>query len=171
MRHHDRSRLAFTAIEMVTVLSVMIILSGMAVPALMPAIRKARVNEGAETITTLASQARALARGSAANDASRYGVVVVNDPQGSWAAVTFGGSASQATLLDPLNGKRPLGANVTVTMPTAAHGWMYQNRSGMLYGTAPFEQVTVRSLDASAEGRYRKAVAVYYLGYSHAQDL
>ncbi|MBA3684804.1 MAG: type II secretion system protein [Planctomycetes bacterium] len=168
---NNRSRLAFTAIEMVTVLTVMIILTGMAVPALMPSIRKARVNEGAEAITAIASQARALARGSAANDTQRYGVVVVNDAQGSWAAVTYGATASQATVLDAANGKRPLGANVTVTMPTAAHGWMYQNRSGMLYGTAPFEQVTVRSLDASAEGRYRKAVAVYYLGYSHAQDM
>jgi len=178
--HPSCPRRAFTAIEMVTVLAIIVLLSGMAVPALMPALRKGRINEAASAITAIAGQARVLAR-RALPGGSSYGVVIANDAQGTWVGITYGSSASSGNLLDSTTGKRRLNRNVTVTLPASAseYGWMYENRTGFLNaGATPtpgttwdWAQVTVRSLDATTEGRYRRAVAVYRVGFSHANDL
>lgn len=180
--HHQRAihAHAFTAIEMVAVLAIMATLTAMAVPALMPALRKGRVNEGASVIAQMATHARSLAR-RVNTGTDSYGIVIVNEGKGTWVGVTKGTSASSANLADTTSGKRWLSPSVTVTLPSGAteFGWMYENRTGFLRaggsptpGTAfDWAQVTVRSLDATSEGRYRRAIAVYRIGFCHVQEL
>jgi prepilin-type N-terminal cleavage/methylation domain-containing protein len=156
---------AFTAIEMIVVLSIMVVLSSMTVPALLPSIKRGRVNEGASLILEVASQARALAQANAAGG-GRYGVLISEAPQGTWVALTKGG-----TELGSASDRRWLNSGVVVTMPSTSCSWEYENVNGMLAAASrPYVNVTVRSRDATLLGRYRKAVAVYYLGYSHSEE-
>lgn len=75
------SRSGYTAIELMIVLGVIVVLSSMAIPAILPALRKGRVNEAANAILSVAQQARLLAiQRTPPADNKHYGVVVVDDP-------------------------------------------------------------------------------------------
>jgi type II secretory pathway pseudopilin PulG len=54
-------RRGFTAVELIIVIGIMMILLGIAVPSVMPAIRRGKVNDAANDITDCWRQARALA--------------------------------------------------------------------------------------------------------------
>ena len=96
---HAATRLGFTAIEMMVVVSIVIILVAMVVPTIGPAMRKGAVHDSANAIQRACSQARQLARsnsepeGSATRPLKWYGVSVVvpDDGKAAYAVVIYGG--------------------------------------------------------------------------------
>ncbi len=87
------ARAGFTAIEMLAVLGAVVVMLGMAGIAVVPAVRKARVDRAAGAVVEVARHARRLAmqRTHPANDA-HYGVVIATDPDTgeTLVALTFG---------------------------------------------------------------------------------
>jgi prepilin-type N-terminal cleavage/methylation domain-containing protein len=75
----SKRRSGFTAIELLISISVILVLVGMAVPAIAPSIRRGRVNEAANAITQISRQARMLAIQRQPEE-SHYGVLVADDP-------------------------------------------------------------------------------------------
>jgi len=93
-------RAAFTAIELLTVLAVMVIMVGMATPTVMSAMRQSAVNDAAEVIISVANKARQLARLQTTPEAdARFGVEIHADSAtGRIAAtVTYGPSIGDIT--------------------------------------------------------------------------
>ena len=88
------SRLGFTAIEMMVVVSIVIILVAMVVPTIGPAMRKGAVHDSANAIQRACSQARQLARSNSepSTNTMWYGVSVVvpNDGKAAYAVVIYG---------------------------------------------------------------------------------
>lgn len=191
------NRRGFTVIEMLFVMGTIAILAGMAVPAVAPALRRGRVNEAANLIVRLNSEARALARSSTLSNTDFYGVVVVNG-EPSYAALTYGANASAATILTK-NGKPVAkyefndsvvvyaGASSATATPISSIGWLY--RYGSAYpsmspsqpvdnpgwwcsvgvtGSPVCNSLSVRSLDGG--GRYRSAISIYQIGVSHVAE-
>ena len=75
-----RSRAGFTAIEMIVVLAVICLLASMAGLAVVPAVRKGRINEATSAIVDAWRQARRLAMQRAQpGDDAHYGVVIAYD--------------------------------------------------------------------------------------------
>lgn len=207
-----KPRKAFTAIEILVVLVVALVLIGMAVPALMGALRKGSVNDAANAIMRVSSQARQLARTRQLASAGRYyGIVIVAPADGSspYAALTHGPTAAEDTILR-YNGKPVskllFNRNVVVytgrehnsatAVPlTTEIGWLYQYRTGYPIVDASPTAVNVNlGVDpdypnptpginplafplelrhitmATADGRYRTAVAIYQIGLANVQD-
>ncbi len=77
-------RAGFTALEMLVVLGVIIVLSSMAVMAVVPSLRRGRVNDAAGAVIEVSRHARRLAmqRKSTPDDA-HYGVVIYHDTAGA----------------------------------------------------------------------------------------
>lgn len=168
MSARGSSRSGFTAIEMMIVLGVMIALSSMAVPALMPALRRARVNDAANAIVTAHADARRLAL--SAPSSIVYGVRIAEkniDGQGRQViALLRGGS-----VID--NSERLINPSVLIQGTTQ---WYYESGTG--YPTTSSSgngmdniPLTVRSVDKSPQGKFRTAVMIYAIGIGHAQDM
>jgi type II secretory pathway pseudopilin PulG len=165
----SRARAAFTAIELLIVLVVVLVLIGMAVPALVGAMRKGSVNDAANSIVRVSSQARQFARTRQAPTGASieyYGLVLVGDEQPNYVALTYGTTASKAKILLRPDGKPvvKLLFNRNVVMfthnahPPAApaedtvsnglggeKGWMYQYRTGypIWPGSPPVKAVNI----------------------------
>ena len=100
-KSNNVSRLGFTAIEMMVVVSIVIILVAMVVPTIGPAMRKGAVHDSANAIQRACSQARQLARSNSEPDGSVgrplkwYGVSVVvpSDGKAAYAVVIYGGAS------------------------------------------------------------------------------
>ncbi|MBA3708540.1 MAG: prepilin-type N-terminal cleavage/methylation domain-containing protein [Planctomycetes bacterium] len=74
-------RRGFTAVEMLIVIGIISILATMAVPAIVPALRKGRVNDAAGAIVQISQQARLLAiKKYAPAGNEHYGVTIIDDP-------------------------------------------------------------------------------------------
>ena len=170
MSARGNSRSGFTAIEMMIVLGVMIALSSMAVPALMPALRRARVNDAANAIVTAHSDARRLAL--SAPSSITYGVKI--------ATKTIDGQTRQAIILirnnsEIENSERLVTPSALIQGQTNSPKWYYESGTG--YPTASPGggmqniDLRVRSVDATALGKYRTAVTIYAIGIGHAQDI
>jgi prepilin-type N-terminal cleavage/methylation domain-containing protein len=94
----SKSRAGFTAIELLVVIGIMLILMGIAVPPVVGALRRGKVNEAANGVMQCWRQARSLAMANPmpetpadGSQPKHYGVAVVADPaQGSYAAVIYG---------------------------------------------------------------------------------
>lgn len=97
---HAPTRMGFTAIEMMVVVSIVIILVAMVVPTIGPAMRKGAVHDSANAIQRACSQARQLARSNSEPDGSTdrplrwYGVAVVvpavSEKKPAYAVVIYG---------------------------------------------------------------------------------
>jgi type II secretory pathway pseudopilin PulG len=98
MRNHSRA--AFTAIEMMVVVSIIIVLVAMVVPTIGPAMKKGAVHDAANAIQRACSQARQLARSTTEPRVSGgnppwYGVAVVVPSEANkaaYAVVIYGNS-------------------------------------------------------------------------------
>jgi prepilin-type N-terminal cleavage/methylation domain-containing protein len=74
-------RRGYTAIELLIVLGIVSIITTMAVPAIVPAMRKGRVNDGINAILHVSRQARILAmQNPPPADGRHYGVAIFDDP-------------------------------------------------------------------------------------------
>jgi prepilin-type N-terminal cleavage/methylation domain-containing protein len=182
------SRRGFSAIEIITVLTVMATLSSMAIPSLLTAMRRGKVNDAAGAIVQVAAQARNLARRHydpllIGASAAYYGVVIVNNP-GGYVALTYDGAILDAgTPAKPVM-KLPLPPSVEVTDGIAADPpklingspnseWMYSYRTGypikVPLPTAPAVSILtlgVRTLD----NRIKSALGIYKVGLVLVQD-
>lgn len=153
------SRKGFTAIELLVVLIVVLVLVGMAVPALVGAMHKGSVNDAANAILRVSSQARQFARTRSLPSGpgvavGYYGLTVGCDNGQTYVALTYGPDATPATVLMQPGGAKPvskllLNRNViaytgTKYDPDAAtpvatgdsFGWLYQYRTGYPIVTA-----------------------------------
>ncbi len=92
-RRVARARAGFTAIELMVVLIVILVLIGLAVPGLVGAMRKGSVNDAANAIMRVSSQARQFARTRPAprtgSPPAYFGLVIVGDRQ-PYVALTWG---------------------------------------------------------------------------------
>lgn len=105
-----RQRRGFTLMEMMAVVVTVGILATMSVPAFLPALRKAKVQESAGYIENVARQARILAMSRnrpIGASASHYGVVLVPNSGSTpaYAALTYGTTATTGDIL--MNGSEP----------------------------------------------------------------
>ena len=99
-KSNNVSRMGFTAIEMMVVVSIVIILVAMVVPTIGPAMRRGAVHDSANAIQRACSQARQLARSNSEPDGSTdrplkwYGVAVVvpqsSENKPAYAVVIYG---------------------------------------------------------------------------------
>lgn len=79
--HPERSRSAFSMIELAVVVGVALTIMGMSAPPVMTAVRKQAVNAAGERILAVHAQAQALAQTTLPPaDQAHYGVVLVQDP-------------------------------------------------------------------------------------------
>ncbi len=99
------SRAGFTAIELMVVLIVILVLIGLAVPGLVGAMRKGSVNDAANAIMRVSSQARQFARTRPAPttltpsaDRAYFGLVIVGDEQPNYVALTWGTTCTKADI-------------------------------------------------------------------------
>ncbi len=143
-------RAGFTAIELLVVLIVVLVLIGMAVPALLGSMRKGSVNDAANAVIRVSSQARQFARTRSlvAAAVGYYGLTIASDNGQTYVALTYGTDAKPATILmQPATGKPVskllLNRNVLAYTgdkydPDGARplenaqsvGWLYQYRTG-----------------------------------------
>jgi prepilin-type N-terminal cleavage/methylation domain-containing protein len=135
-------RSGFTAIELMVVITVMVILLGLAIPSLVGALRKGKVNDAANCIIRASSQAKQLAKTRAAVASDFYGLIIVNDEVPAYVAVTFGHTGTKADILHQQNDpskpaliKYPFNRNVLIYEENDAAlatdlGWCYQYRTG-----------------------------------------
>lgn len=147
-----RTRDAFTAMEMMIVIGIMALLATLAVPSLLGSMRNGKVNDAANAVSRISSQARMMAR--TRYDAVKYyGVIIVNDanPGPQYVAMTYGtdypptkGDVLTTDLSAYVEGTTPdskvvgkanFNRNVVVfddTLGTAmlTRGWLYQYRTG-----------------------------------------
>jgi type II secretory pathway pseudopilin PulG len=201
----DRTRSAFTAIELLVVLGIAMLLMAMAVPGLVGALRKSTVGDAASSITRVSSQARQLARSRLVATVGPkamwyYGVVLVNDENPSYVALTFGASAKKTDILERSDGsgkpvcKLTFNRNITIMLDAEQMdkpeglGWMYQYRTGKPVianqltapnynigapntGTpAATEDISKTITVQTRDGRYRAAVAIYQIGLANIQE-
>jgi prepilin-type N-terminal cleavage/methylation domain-containing protein len=89
------ARRGFTALELMVVLGIMLTLAGVALPATLPALRRARVTDAASDIASCWSQARVLAMSrrpssDGALAGRHYGMIIVQRAgQPTWAGVIY----------------------------------------------------------------------------------
>jgi type II secretory pathway pseudopilin PulG len=90
------ARGAFTALELIVSISIMVVVVAMVIPTIYPALRKGQVHEAAEAIRRVCSQARQLAQTQSPGVGTRgaisyYGVAVVVPKTGpAYAVLTYG---------------------------------------------------------------------------------
>jgi type II secretory pathway pseudopilin PulG len=95
-RFSNVSRMGFTAIEMMVLVSIVIILVAMVVPTIGPAMRRGAVHDSANAIQRACSQARQLARSNSepSTNTKWYGVAVVvpqsSEKKPAYAVVVYG---------------------------------------------------------------------------------
>jgi prepilin-type N-terminal cleavage/methylation domain-containing protein len=152
MAAYCRSRRGFTAIELLTVVGVVLILATMAVPAIVPAMRRGQVNDAANAIIQVSKEARLLAmHGAAPADNRHYGVAIIDDtsfdPQVVVALVYCSAAGDPRTSIL----KDGSGKNVSIKKIARSVGvysgatelrnagqvltWFYQYRTGLPIGT------------------------------------
>lgn len=79
--HPERSRSAFSMIELAVVVGVALTIMGMSAPPVVTAVRKQAVNTAGERILAIHAQAQVLSQTTLPpSDRSHYGVVLVQDP-------------------------------------------------------------------------------------------
>ena len=165
---HGSERAGFTAIEMLVVLGIMIALGSMTVPALMPALRRARVNDAANVIISAHADARRLAISAPAPTV--YGIKIDD--------VTIQGQTRQSIAL--LRNQVPIENSARIfnssVLVEGASQWFYAPGTGYptnTPGSYTWTDValTVRSVDSTNQGKYRTAVTIYSIGIGYAQDM
>lgn len=137
-------RSGVTLIELMIAVIIMVILMSLAVPSMSEALARSRVSNAANMIQEAHRQARALARRtgpptptSPVNGQFHYGVLVTGD----YVAVTYGSTASVATILEIPAGKPvarftfPTGVVATdsatnTALSASGIGWLYTYDGG-----------------------------------------
>ncbi len=99
------SRIAFTLIEMVIVIGIIIAMSVAAIPAVMSAARRAAVNGGAAKLEAVLSEAQRLARrttplAQVLTAAAHYGVAIVTDEGAPYATILYGTTSTAELIAD-----------------------------------------------------------------------
>jgi prepilin-type N-terminal cleavage/methylation domain-containing protein len=152
-------RRAFTAIEMLTVIAIVLILAGMSLPAFARSLRLTEVESAADSINIANAMAIRLARTRPQqNPGWFYGVVIENDVVPAYVAVTFGPQASAANILTndgtptgtPVC-KLPFNRNIAVfsgaTPVAVSTGWAFQYRTAFpINPAAPMAVLSVQSV-------------------------
>lgn len=132
------SRGGFTAIELVMVIGIMLILMAIAVPSILPAIRRGQVNDAVNDLTRCWRQARALAMTTAVPTGAtppHFGVLIEQQPgQRPSVAVVFDSVASGAARVLN-NGIDPVVPSTWVATGDPVAEFRF-NRSVMLSSTA-----------------------------------
>jgi type II secretory pathway pseudopilin PulG len=142
----------FTSIELLVVLSIMVLLGGITVPMMLPALRKGSVSDAVNTIASVTEQARSLALATARPTAGAtpgpedcFGVVIFREAERYVVALTRGPTADPGRIaLDPVTGeplsRQVLPAGVAVLVGsseassgpvTSSLGWLFQYRTGL----------------------------------------
>ncbi|MFT3766288.1 MAG: type II secretion system protein [Minicystis sp.] len=192
MTHHRRG---FTAFELLIVIGIIMVLTGMSAAPLLPALRRGSVNDAASAVLGVADQARLLAMSRRA-EPGYYGVVIDTGAQPAYVALTYGTSATVADIA--MAGGKPVAKvefnrNVMVftgadhasaTAATGPIGWLYQYRTGFpvtgpsalssavtAIGTADArgglpKALSVRGID----GTHRMAVEIYSMGLGSSRE-
>lgn len=167
------ARRGFTLIELVIVLSVMLLLAGIAVAGTAASIRKGRINEAADQIREASGQASLYARTSTPSSTEFYGVKLVGDANPNYVAIVFGapGLTNEIQVL-------PLNPNVQVFEDgqplSGAKEWFYQYGSGFPFDPSTGEPksvgvdlpLSIRTLD----DQIRYALAVYEVGLVNIEE-
>lgn len=177
------ARRAFTAVELAGTIAVIAILSGITIPALLPTLARARVNQAAAAVEQVARQARLLAM-TRLTDSDYFGVVLARDDAGrSYVALTRGQTATPAQIWMTAAGnpvaRIDLNPNVVPwkdgSVLTGSVGWLFQYRTGCpvtdpstaalpvsvgVPGSPVASSLGMRSLD----DRYRTDIAFYKVG-------
>ncbi len=148
IRARPRSRAGFSAVELLVVLGIVMILATMAIPAIVPALRRGQVNDAATAIVQIARQARLMAmqRLPPANN-FHYGVAIIYSPPAQVTVALIYGTAAQgaAAILQDVNSKpiamEKLARSVMVysgDKELRSNGntvcWYYQYRTGVPIG-------------------------------------
>ncbi|MDA3962087.1 MAG: type II secretion system protein [Planctomycetota bacterium] len=183
------SRSAFTAVEILVVLSVIAILTGVTLPSLVPAMRRARVGATANAITDAHSTARHLARLNLTQPGRHFGVRISNVGGGAApqvAVVTGGNGATKVYAEDgvavhavPINPNTVVFAhnNSTVQRPSTIT-WWYSNQTGYPVASPGSVQAKPIGLDVTGaqfrhfgvsaiDGAEVLDMAIYDIGASH----
>lgn len=161
-------RSGFTAIEMLVVLGVMITLGSMTVPALLPALRRARVNDAANIVIAAHAEARRLAMSNP--EPTVFGIRIQD--------VVVKGQTRQSISLVRNNNvvensARILNPSVLVQGPDK---WFYTPGTGYPTSSSGSNTwtdigLTVRSVDSTVQGKYRTAVTIYAIGIGNVQGM
>ncbi len=180
------NRRGFTAVEMVTVIGIMVLLVAMTVPAIGPGLQRGRVNDGANAIITAHSQAHLLALTQVDPNKTaknQYFVMIDYETAGSRYVVTVGvqendGSLTVKRTLKLHPGVSVYRKDIELTSPLT---WNYQNRTGLLMPddtsttmtdiatfSDPTKELSVRQRGNAS--KVRANIALYGPGVAHAQD-
>ena len=156
---HASTRMGFTAIEMMVVVSIVIILVAMVVPTIGPAMRKGAVHDSANAIQRACSQARQLARsnsepeGSATKPLKWYGVSVVvpDDGKAAYAVVVYGGvsdNPSTYAFASSSSNHYPNGTPLLDGTTNTYSGYKAAAKFPLSRSVMPFKDATVPTLPA-----------------------
>ncbi len=152
---NNMSRMGFTAIEMMVVVSIVIILVAMVVPTIGPAMRKGAVHDSANAIQRACSQARQLARSNSEPSTSTkwYGVSVVvpSDGKAAYAVVIYGGAAndpSNYTFASDQSNHYPNGTPLLDGTTSVYSGYKAAAKFPLSRSVMPFKDATVPTLPA-----------------------
>ena len=176
------NRRAFTAVEMVTIIGVMVLLAAMTVPAIGPGLQRGRVNDGANAIITAHQQAHLLSLTQVKPFSlvrNQFSVSINYDTSGNRYVVMVKddiGTVKQIIKLHPsvsvYRNNTELGSVLT---------WHYENRTGLLMLDAASTSMThaatfsdpTKELSVRLRGnpsKVRANIAIYGPGVAHAQD-
>jgi type II secretory pathway pseudopilin PulG len=150
----SRSRGGYTAIEMAVVLGIVMILATMATMAIVPALRKGRVNDATNAIVQISRQARLLAmQRSPPADNKHYGVIIGKDPTSNsdMVALIYGAGtpADMTTTIAKDVNSKPIAQHIFAPSVSTWNGnselrgqtpaiiaWYYEYLSGLPIGPA-----------------------------------
>ena len=111
-----RTRVGFTAVELLIVIGVMLLLTGMAAPAVLKPLRRGAVNAAANDIAQCWREARSMAMAKTlptGASPSHYGIVIKQEGGRGYVAVIFDTAATAPRLLR----RDPAGADSDATNP------------------------------------------------------
>ncbi len=140
---------AFTLIELIIVLSIMVGLAAAATPGVMASARRSAVNAGATKLQAVVSEAQRMARShtplaQVLTAADHYGIAIVTDEGAPYATILYGTSATHELLADdglPVHRAVMSSTLLPEWSPTSTRlAWFFQ------YGTGrPIQSPTLQS--------------------------
>lgn len=169
-------RAALSAMELMTTIGIAVMLAGMSVASLLPALRRGKVAEAASTIDAANQEARTRARLEPSGDTVTYGVRLIGDAQPNRVEVLRDDGAG-AKVIQRFDFNRNVQIHQGEGKLAGNIEWFFQPRTG--YPLDATRQITaigavlpgdprhlsLRTLD----GRNRYGVAIYEIGLVSAE--